>query len=149
MMSTTKGFLTGAARALWVSAWASAQEEDGVSMSGMDLDECAPPTPNEALIEAAKWIGALEAVNGKHLARIEYEGLIADGYSSDESASDYWVGARDARYAMGHGLMLEAMGHGASWFDDHPRFELKMTTRLEELGLEEEEELMGDEDEKE
>lgn len=115
--------IEAAARALFVQAYASQQEElesEGYESancagSGEDWTDVAPATTPDALDAARELIHDLEQRNNASLdtlvsRAINVDGLedIPDGYYSD----------------FGHYVAMQAVGHGVSWFDDHARFEL-------------------------
>jgi hypothetical protein len=105
------------ARALFVSAWADAEEEEGRSFGGgVDLMDVAPKTSAEAKQHAKKLAKQFEQKNGMSLDELLAKAAEADDASVD---SEY---ARD----FGHYLAMQAMGHGVSWFDDHKKFPLKV-----------------------
>jgi hypothetical protein len=106
------------ARALFVSAWADAEEQEGRSFGGgVDLMDVAPKTSAEAKQHAKKLAKQFEQKNGMSL-----DELLAKAAEADKDAdidSDY---ASD----FGHYLAMQAMGHGVSWFDDHEKFTLNV-----------------------
>lgn len=117
-------FLQGIARAMWVSCWADRQEEKGKRLQG-ELMDLAPKTPMRFLLEAARFIGNLEAVNRLHHACLISRAYAADNLlhvgteTWDDSA---WVHDEDFHRDFGHYLAMQAMGHGVSWWDDHASF---------------------------
>lgn len=121
----------GMAKALWVSTWADwadAQHRSNPGKrhykDGCELMDCAPPLPRRAENEAWRLFGKIEQVNGFSMACLCSQAFKAD-YPDDEASS--WVEAEDAYWEnFGHYLAMGAMGHGASWFDDHEKFELKL-----------------------
>ena len=88
------------ARTVWCNAWASAMEEAGRSISGAKIEEVAPPTPAEAHRVAEAFMAALEEANDVALERVWEE---LDGEAKD----------------LGHYLIMEALGTGVAWTDDH------------------------------
>jgi len=105
-------FVESAARAFFVSAWADAAEEQGESFSGMQLMDVAPPTPDEVIEHAARFIKSVEKLNGRSIDELYAEAANAPDeadHSREPTPSEF-----------GHYLAMEAMGHGVSWYDDHP-----------------------------
>jgi hypothetical protein len=132
--------VTAMARALFVQAYASQQEElqaEGrrakVAKPGQDWMDVAPPTPQAALFAAHNLCGRFEELNGMEILALFAKALRADRADGRPSTLD----AEALRYSdtdpqtpelarlFGHYLAMEAVGHGVSWFDDHERFELK------------------------
>lgn len=114
----------GIARAMFVSAWADEMEDQGYEFPPQtEIMDVAPKTPQEALFEAYRMVGMLEEVNGYSVLVLLYKAAKADGLSVDEmSESDL----RQYAERFGHCLVIEALGHGISWFDDHEEFEIKI-----------------------
>jgi len=112
-------FLTGAARAFFVTAYAdhveTAPERDDdfdYSKPGprQDWTDNAPPTPPNAYALAGQLWAALHAANGEagvYTLRLRAEE--ADGETPD--GEDF-----------GFSLAMQAMGQGVSWFDNHKKF---------------------------
>lgn len=113
------------ARAMWVSEWASEMEERGTSFSGMDLMDVAPPTPSEAVQLAVELASDIESDNGMSLSELYSKAVNAPGrhYSEPDPSS------------FGHDLAMQAMGHGVSWSDNHPRFGMKKLPLIEPYQL--------------
>jgi hypothetical protein len=101
--------IAAAARAAWVDAWASAIEEAGgrAGGPGVDLMDVAPETPSEAVTFAEKWAEMFQRFNGLSLSDA-FARMVANGIASEDDASDF-----------GHYSMMQAMGHGVAWTDDH------------------------------
>jgi hypothetical protein len=115
--------IEGMARAFWVCAWADREEEVGRTYPGQDIDDAAPETPLVAKLEAARFYGRIEAKYGLDFAVIMRCAFIADGFSDDADDRNVWWNASPAYLeSFGHYLAMQAMGHGVSWFDDHPKF---------------------------
>jgi hypothetical protein len=135
-------FLTGAARAFFVTAYADYCEEghshdndlsDDERVARLDLprpgpgeDWCdyAPPTPPNAYALAGELWFALGYVrdifgtprNGPcGVYSLVEQACKADGLTPDECE------AFDVEM-FGHYLAMQSMGHGVSWFDDHAEF---------------------------
>lgn len=104
------------ARALFVDAWASRQEqlaEEGkkhVSLGGKELMDIAPKTNAEAKRAAQQLVGRIEQLNGWGLAAI-FNQAVKQGGSDDPKK-------------FGHYLAMESLGHGVAWTDDEPEFGL-------------------------
>lgn len=116
--SLRDAFLTGAARAFFVSAYVDFVEDSnrkGYPRPGPREDwmDFAPPTPLNAYVLAGELWCSIEALNHKSMHVIFQLASKADGVELD--ANDF-----------GHYMAMEAMGHGVSWFDDHGRFDLKV-----------------------
>lgn len=110
------GVVEAMARALFVTAWADAEEEAGNTYPGEELMDVAPKTSAEAKRHAEKLAKQFEQKNGMSLDELLAKAAEAD---DEEIDSDY---ARE----FGHYLAMQAMGHGVSWFDDHEKFPLKV-----------------------
>lgn len=119
-------FVGGASRAFWVVEWARNQEERGKRVPpGSKLEDLAPHTPLDAYVQAGILIGAIEAANKASI------------YMLAERASEANVAkwGEDAKYGplavvfpdeFGWCLAMMSMGEGVGWFDDHPKFKLKV-----------------------
>lgn len=103
--------LDGMARAMFVTTWAHEQEEKGRSFSGKDLMDVAPATSRDA-----KW-AAIHLAN-HIIARNKVEHL------TDLYARALAAGGRGDAKTFGHYVAMEAMGHGVSWFDNNPEFDI-------------------------
>ena len=122
-------FLTGAARAFFVTAYADYVENacedcDGDPTNGVcahdlprpgpgeDWNDYAPEPPPNAYALAGEMWAWLAAVNGANVYALRMFAEEADGKPVD--AEDF-----------GWYLAMESMGHGVSWFDNHKQFKLK------------------------
>jgi len=105
--------IEGMARALWVSDWAQREEEKGVSFSGMELMDIAPPTPQGAEDAARLLAGGIIQANKASLTRLLAKASKADGDYADPED-------------FGHYLAMMALDTGVSWFDRHEEFPLKV-----------------------
>lgn len=105
--------LEGCARILWVTAWADAAEESGVSLSGCDLNDEAPETPEEARDLARAVLADLLRQNRRTLASILESALRADIHHERIPHFDNYA----ARF--GECMAYASMGAGVSWADDH------------------------------
>jgi hypothetical protein len=112
-------FVNGAARLLFVDAWARREEEKAertgkkLNWSQKNLMDLAPATPRCCFLEAARLMGELEAANGNIYSIVEAAAR-ADGVSQIDVAD------------FGHYVASQALGAGTSWFDDHAKFPLKI-----------------------
>ena len=104
-------FVAAAARAFFVSAWADAVENHGGSFpGGTELMDAAPPTPDIAMLHAARFVGVLECHNKCSLAVMWTRAQEGEGHRKTPTLGDF-----------GHYMATEALGHGVAWTDDHPR----------------------------
>lgn len=112
--------INGMASALWATAWASNEEEQGRSVQG-EITDLMPPIPDEAA-QTAKWLSSrIENDNGVDLL-IVLKNLVASG-----ATRSGWIGAdEEAQQTFGHYLAMEALGTGVSWRDDHEDHGLKL-----------------------
>ncbi len=106
----------GAAKCMWGLAWADELEEYGLShhISGMDILDAMPPVPQKATDLAKAFIEKVQSLNNVNLAEFIPPGSDPETWSLDDEES------------LGHYLVLEAMGHGATWMDDHEEHGLKL-----------------------
>lgn len=127
----------GLSRALFVSAWASAEENAGRTYPGSDLMDVAPETPDYARLHGAYVIGQIEASNRMPLASLFAQACKADnvdfsagcealGRDWDPDSKEMNEALSFEEYArdFGHCLGMMSLGSGVSWFDDHARFEV-------------------------
>lgn len=107
----------GMARALFVDNWAMGEEERGRRWPpGSDLMDLAPRTPSRAVLKAARLARRIEQGNRATLPQIYDRALAAPGrHLREPTPCDF-----------GHYLAMQSLGHGVSWFDDHPSFPLKL-----------------------
>ena len=97
--------LSGLARGPWAEYWAREQEEAGESLSGVDVYDAAPPTPESAEKWArALWVRISSANGGASLEQL-YQAAVGAGFARD-------------RESFGSSLGLQATGVGVSWDDD-------------------------------
>lgn len=113
-MSIAHDMLEGVLEALWLTAWASAVEENGGRLPHHITMETADRPPAAAKKAAKFYARALAHVNGGTLAKIYERASAAEG-----------GGYVDGR-ALGYYLTMQGMGHGVSWFDDHPEFPVRL-----------------------
>lgn len=120
--------LDGMARAIWVTSWGSwvegmSREErkaEGIpSMSGRDVDDVAPETPESAYEAARDLYLLITRANGKSPGELLEVACRADGCEWNSENAELF----------GHYLAMQAMGEGVSWFDDHAQFPLKFPPR--------------------
>lgn len=102
--------IKAAARAIYVSSWSDEAERLGKDSwgPGAELMDEAPETSGEALQVARDLVARIERDNGVDLGTFVPPGLGADEWP-DEDLCD----------TFGHYLGMEALGHGASWMEDH------------------------------
>jgi hypothetical protein len=101
------------ARTMFVVAWGDYEEEHGRSHGGRDLMDVAPSTPPHVYDEAQKLAIAFETENvGANVTDLMMRAEEADGEEPEPNVFGYY-------------LVMQALGHGVSWFDDHKRFPIK------------------------
>lgn len=105
--------LDGMARALYVDAWASGMDEEGLTgnWGGMDLMDLAGETSPYAYEKAKNIYKEIEQLNDTDLSKFTPPGEKYDTYDREN---------------FGHYLIMEALGSGVSWFDDHEDHGLKL-----------------------
>ena len=130
------GIIHGAARALFVQAYASYCEDRGpdddlptaaerfdlaVPGSGEDWMHYAPEdTPGYAYALAGQLISALETANPD----------AATGIFTLASRAAKADGVEEINYQdFGHYLAMQWIGHGVGWFDSHARFDMEIPSR--------------------
>ncbi len=97
------------ARALFVTAWADAEEEAGRTHHG-ELMDLAPETTPEA-IDAAEALSREFEEKNQTAFDVMYETAAAmEDHDVSPTPEDF-----------GHYTAMEALGHGVSWKDDHPK----------------------------
>jgi hypothetical protein len=116
----TEAFVTGAARAFFVSAWLSRQEEKG--KSPRKVMHRAPPTPLSAYVAAGELMGHMAELNRSNIHRLGADAVEADGLIEKMSEKQY----ADYLALFGHYCAMQALDEGVSWFDDHAKFPLKL-----------------------
>ena len=116
-------FLAGAARALFVSAYADYVEDgkDGEGSDDMprpgpgeDWADFAPAAPPAAYALAGELWASLECANGCSVYSLAATAEAADGREVDVDA-------------FGFDLAMQWMGSGVSWFDNHKKFPLQVS----------------------
>jgi len=106
----------GAARGLFLFAWADREEQHGTNLGGGEIDDMAPATPRRATRSGAALIKSIERLNRLSINQL------------------YWVAqnmpGRHHRHPepelFGHYLAAEALGHGVAWSDNHPDPDIKL-----------------------
>jgi hypothetical protein len=113
LTTTDKQIIQAMARALFVSAWASKQEEKGRSFSGRDIMDEAPRTNVAAKKAAMDLADRISLMNGSRTLQQLFMDAVSVGGSNDP-------------FAFGHYLAMQSLGSGVSWFDDNPEFPLNL-----------------------
>lgn len=103
--------LTGIAKAIFATAWADQQEEQGNSLSGQEIMDVMPEVPVEAKFKAKEILQDIEQANHKSINELFQDACKADGGECNPEE-------------FGHYLAMQTLGHGVSWFDDHANFPL-------------------------
>lgn len=100
------------ARALFVSAWASSEEEAGRSHGGKELMDIAPRTSKRAEQAAKKLAAEMEKTNGIPIEALYILAALQPGkrYGKEDPSP----------HLFGHYMAMQALGHGVSWWDDFP-----------------------------
>lgn len=104
--------VAGMARAMFVSDYADKNPEK--EAPGLDWMITAPKTPYHAYNQAWKLLGKVELASGcgiyTLISRAEHanKGALSDGELK----------------LLGHYIAMQAMGHGVSWFDSNPKFDI-------------------------
>lgn len=114
-----KMILDAMARALFVEAWARNEEEKpkfrerGYGGQGhqVDIMDVAPRTSPAAMKSAKELAKDIEKQNGRSLTSLYTTAVAQEGHRKEPNPTDF-----------GHYLAMQAMGHGVSWWDDHPEF---------------------------
>lgn len=100
------------ARTMWVLFWADEMErkaEDGKPLpwpGGAEIFDYAPETPDMAYCEAYRFVGMVEHANKMNIHALMWR--VLGEYPKDEEVNK-----------LAHYLVMEAIGHGVSWMDDH------------------------------
>lgn len=111
-------FVTGAARALYVMAWANTMEEYDFPLGG-ELMDLAPQTPESADELAIKLLDTISGLNSRTIL-----GLWSDSVIADFEAGKGMVAHTQEDF--GHYLAMQAMGSGVSWFDHHEQIPIRL-----------------------
>jgi hypothetical protein len=119
--------LLGMAQAMWWTSWASAMEEAGRSreLSGHHIDVIAPSAPWWAAEDAQRYWEALLISNADNPLAFR-----DDGVGLQEAVLRYisdLVADVDTSYnQFGYLTMMQAMGTGIRWTDDHIEHSLRI-----------------------
>lgn len=117
------------ARTLHVTAYADGVENKTIkgckAGAGQDWMDVAPKTRPIATQTAFYLAGQIATMNGKSLLFLVRDAMKADG--KIKSLSDD-VDTYDSKYLsdFGHYIVMESLGHGVGWTDDHEEFGLKL-----------------------
>jgi hypothetical protein len=104
-------------RTLYVNAFADLSDELSVPLGGgADYMDAAGATPKSFSCEAAFLSGTLEHLNNETMGQMYIRALSESGLEDSE----------ELRSNFGHYIVMEALGHGVSWNDDHNHFDRKM-----------------------
>lgn len=116
LTGSKKEIIEAMAKALFVSAWADKEEEEGRTHNDQGYMDISPATTPEAFWKARELASLIESVNGMSLEALYEKAASTEGKHYKEPTS------KD----FGHYLTMQALGHGVSWFNDHPQFDLKI-----------------------
>lgn len=126
-------FVVAAAKALFADAWARSNDEaveqfgdkGYVSLvgPGQDVFDVMPPVPHYAYFAAAHFMGIVEAGNGSSIPVLVTRALVADDKQDDFAGEEFWAYVRE----FAHCKVMEALGQGVSWEDDHEPIEFFRT----------------------
>lgn len=107
--ASNETIIEGATDAFFGSAWMEFEEEQGRSLSQMEILDVMPTPPPEAQKAAEDLISEIERQN-----KIDFDMAVLPGETQEP-------GERDPKedYNLGFYLAMEALGHGVSWSDDH------------------------------
>lgn len=105
--------IEGMSKSIFACAWASWQEEQGISLGPGDIMEKIPNVPIEAKRKAVEIVYEIEQANQCSLVKLYYRAAQADGAEVDPENFGYYLG-------------LQALGTGSRWFDSHKEFPLKV-----------------------
>lgn len=117
--------LRGAARALFVTSWASNEERFGRTYPGQELTEVAPPTSVDALLLAAQLLGRIEQLNSFPASVLYAKALELNAQEGDG------VEGRDTPYEFGFTLAMESLGTGISWNDNNAYLDINYPHYME------------------
>jgi hypothetical protein len=111
---TVDDIIKGMADMIWALAWADhAEEHRCTSMSGCDIFNIMPETPECATREAYRLYGMYEALNDMSPIVMYAHTMVHMG-KCKHGDIDYSLVTRYSEC-----LVYEAMGHGVSWNDDN------------------------------
>jgi hypothetical protein len=102
------------ARTLHVCAFADMCDElDQPVGGGGDYMDVAGETPNSYRYESAFLVGKIEHLNNETIGQMYLRALDEGNYpDTDKNRRDF-----------GHYMVMESLGHGVAWSDDHVKFE--------------------------
>jgi len=120
-----KQIVDSMARAFFASAWAEGEEEKPDFFEkgygghghgrGVNIMDVAPPTSRNAYKHAEFVAKQIERENRKSLGELYVKAAEIGGrHDKSPNPGDF-----------GYYLAMESMGHGVSWYDDHPEFGMK------------------------
>lgn len=134
--------LRSMSRTLWVDAYASEVEERNANgdmtlraaSHGEDWMDVAPETPEAARAMALELCARIEKLNSRTVEDGFIVALVADGmrlargqsldaFEQDDGSDDLSDHLADQ---FGHYLVMEALGHGVAWTDDHEEQPLQL-----------------------
>lgn len=131
-MSTRQTIIEGAARTMFVDAWARFEEERQRTYPGQDLMHVAPPTPPEALRQAEEVICTIENMNHCGVETLWERANTACMVRLFERRRERAAkrlpplpgpcGPHHDLSTFAHYLMMESLGHGVAWADDHAEY---------------------------
>lgn len=101
------------ATSLYLTAFADLTDElDCPLGGGADYVDSSGETPPSYKFEAAFLTGKIEHLNNKSMADLYLQAIETDGIQdTDKNRDDF-----------GHYMVMESLGHGVSWEDDHETF---------------------------
>jgi hypothetical protein len=111
--------LRGLAHGPWTMRWASEQEEQGESFSGMDIYELAPEAPRWVARWASAVADTIVQINGRSLEDL-YLRAQGEGFTKNRETFGYYLG-------------MQATGEGVRWDDDLSGTDLKIKVPSGEL----------------
>lgn len=101
-----------ASRAFFVDAWTNRAAALGHTFPGENLMDVAPENPEDVQEWGTRFIQTVERLNDKDI-RLLYEEAAGAGTPSDHRTEP-------TPETFGHYLAMQSLGHGVSWYDDHP-----------------------------
>lgn len=125
--SIVRDFQRGVEDGLWLLAWASAMEEEGLPTPRNITRETADPAPRSVSQLARRYMATLARLNrspgraqgrtviGRKILAIVRRAALADGRPINPEELGYY-------------LTMQSLGHGVSWTDDHACFDVIIPT---------------------
>ena len=106
--------IAGMANVLWWMVWADVQDASpvGQNLAGAQIDQLAPPAPQEAVSLATKWVSEIETKYGHSIETILLCAAHADKCRPSPTYCE----------RFGECLAYCVSGAGVSWEDDHEPF---------------------------